>query len=53
MEFPIHIIPDMLDVLDIEENWVAQVSNRERRSREELAKFVDRSVVEEALALRL
>jgi NitT/TauT family transport system substrate-binding protein len=53
MEFPIHIIPDMLDVLDVEENWVAQVSNRERRSREELAKFVDRSVVEEALALRL
>ena len=51
MEFPVHIIPDMLDVLDIEENWVAQVSNRERRSREELAKLIDRSVVEEALAL--
>jgi sulfonate transport system substrate-binding protein len=50
--FPVHIIPDMLDVLETEEAWLASVSNRPARSREELAKFIDRSVVEEALALR-
>jgi len=51
-EFPVHIIPDMLDVLETEELWVAKVSNRPARSRAELAKFIDRSVVEEALRLR-
>jgi sulfonate transport system substrate-binding protein len=50
MEFPIHIIPDMLDVLVEEEPWIAQQQKREPRSREELAKFIDTSVVEEALA---
>jgi hypothetical protein len=42
----------MLDVLTIEEAWVAKVSNRAPRSREELAKFIDRSVVKEALSTR-
>jgi len=51
-EFPVHIIPDMLDVLDVEEQWLAKVSNRPPRSRTELAKFIDRSVVEEALKLQ-
>jgi sulfonate transport system substrate-binding protein len=51
-EFPVHIIPDMLDVLEVEEQWLAGVSNRPARSRAELAKFIDRSVVEEALKLR-
>lgn len=51
-EFPVHIIPDMLDVLEVEEQWVAKVSNRAPRSRAELAKFIDRSIVAEALALR-
>ena len=51
-EFPVEIIPDMLDVLTIEEAWVAKVSNRAQRSREELAKFIDRSVVKEALSTR-
>jgi NitT/TauT family transport system substrate-binding protein len=51
-EFPVEIIPDMLDVLVTEEAWVAKVSNRAPRSREELAKFIDRSVVKEALSLR-
>jgi sulfonate transport system substrate-binding protein len=51
-EFPVHIIPDMLDVLEVEEQWVAKVSNRAPRSRAELARFIDRSIVEEALALR-
>lgn len=52
MEFPVRIIPDMLDVLVTEEVWVAKNMNRPVRSREELAKFIDRSVVEEALRLR-
>ncbi len=50
MEFPIEIVPDMLDVLEIEEAWVAKERNRTPRSRDELAVFIDRSVVEEALA---
>ena len=52
MEFPVHIIPDMLDVLVVEEQWVAKERNRTPRSREELAKLIDTSVVKEALALR-
>jgi sulfonate transport system substrate-binding protein len=52
-EFPVEIIPDMLDVLEVEEQWVAKVSNRTPRNRAELAKFIDRSVVKEALALKL
>jgi hypothetical protein len=39
-------------VLEIEERWVAQASNRAPRSRAELAAFIDASVVEEALAAR-
>ena len=50
--FPVKIIPDMLDVLETEEQWVAKANNRAPRPRAELAKFIDRSVVEEALALR-
>ena len=52
MQFPVRIIPDMLDVLEREEPWVAKASNRAPRSRAELAKFIDRSVVDEALAIR-
>jgi sulfonate transport system substrate-binding protein len=48
-EFPVQIIPDMLDVLEREEVWVAKASNRAPRPRAELAKLIDRSVVEEAL----
>ena len=51
-EFPVEIIPDMLDVLVTEKAWVAKVSNRTPRSRDELAKFIDRSVVKEALSSR-
>src|SRR5690606_13418710 len=51
-EFPVHIIPDMLDVLETEEQWLAKSANRPARSRAELAKFIDRSVVEEALRLK-
>jgi sulfonate transport system substrate-binding protein len=52
MQFPVQIIPDMLDVLEVEEVWVAKERNRQPRSREELARFIDRSVVEEALRAR-
>ena len=52
MEFPVRIVPDMLDVLETEEQWVAKVSNRAPRSRAELARFIDHSVVEEALSSR-
>lgn len=52
MEFPIQIVPDMLDVLVKEEAWVAQERDREPRSREELARLIDYSVLEEALADR-
>ena len=51
IEFPVHIIPDMLDVLEIEEQWLAGLNNRPARSRAELEKLIDRSVVEEALRL--
>lgn len=50
MEFPVRIVPDMLDVLESEEQWVAKNMNREPRSREELAKLIDYSVLEQALA---
>ena len=50
MEFPVRIIPDMLDVLEEEEVWVAKERNRVPRSRAELAGLIDPSVLEEALA---
>ena len=50
MEFPVRIIPDMLDVLEEEEVWVAKERNRVPRSRAELAGLIDASVLEEALA---
>lgn len=50
MEFPVRIVPDMLDVLEVEEAWVAAASNRAPRSRAELGRFIDSSVVEEAVA---
>ncbi len=51
-EFPVKIIPDMLDVLETEEVWVAKERNRTPRPRAELARYIDRSVVEEAMALK-
>ena len=49
MDFPIHIVPDLLDVMVKEDVWVAQELGRAPRTREELAQFVDYSVLEEAL----
>ena len=42
---------DLLDVMVIEEQWLAEQNDRTARSREELAKLIDTSVYEEALAL--
>ena len=50
MQFPLRIIPDMLDVLEEEEAWVARERNRVPRSRSELAGLIDASVLEDALA---
>ncbi|MCP5145464.1 MAG: ABC transporter substrate-binding protein [Gammaproteobacteria bacterium] len=50
--FPIQIVPDMLDVLEKEEVWIAKERNRTPRTREELARFIDYSVLEEALGPR-
>lgn len=42
---------DLVDVLEVEEVWLAEQENREPRSRAELEPLVDTSIVEEALAL--
>ena len=44
------LVPDLLDVMTAEEPWRANTDNRAARSREELAKFIDSSVLSEALA---
>jgi NitT/TauT family transport system substrate-binding protein len=49
LRFPVQIIPDMLDVLEVEEAWVAKERDRQPRSRADLERFIDRSVVAEAL----
>jgi sulfonate transport system substrate-binding protein len=53
MQFPVRIIPDMLEVLVEEEPWIAKQQNRQARTQEELARLIDTSVVEEALATPL
>lgn len=52
MEFPAAFVPDLLDVLEEEEAWVALELGRPPRSRAELAGLIDTSVLEEALATR-
>jgi sulfonate transport system substrate-binding protein len=42
---------NMLDILVEEEKWLAEQDKRPARSREELARLIDRSAYEEALAL--
>ena len=42
-----------LDVMVLQEQWLAKRANRAPRSREQLATLIDTSVVEEALALEL
>jgi sulfonate transport system substrate-binding protein len=43
---------DLLDVLEVEERWLAEQDKRRARPREELARLIDTSVYQEALALR-
>lgn len=49
--FPAQVADGMLDTLVKEEAWLAPQSGRTARGREELAKLIDYSVVEEARAL--
>lgn len=48
LQFPKTIVPDMLDVLEEEEKWVAKERNRTPRTRAELAVFIDDSLLKEA-----
>jgi hypothetical protein len=45
------LVPDILDVLEEEEPWVAAQTNRTPRTREQLTNLVDDSVAREALGL--
>jgi sulfonate transport system substrate-binding protein len=49
--FNARLLPDLLDVLELEEQWLAARDARPARSREQLATLIDTSVYEEALAL--
>ena len=46
------LAPDLLDVLEREEPWVAQQTNRAARGRTELAKLIDDSVLRDAMNAR-
>ena len=45
------ILPQTLDVMVLQEQWLASRENRAPRSREQLATLIDTSIVAEALAL--
>ena len=45
------LAPDLLDVFDRQEPWIAKVQGRAPRPREALAKLIDDSVLREALEL--
>ena len=45
----ISLAKDLLDVLEDEEQWLAPQAKRAPRSRAELARLIDASVVQEAL----
>jgi len=47
--YPGTLVPDLLDVMTAEEPWIAKERNRTPRSRAELAKLIDESIVREAL----
>ncbi|WP_232332822.1 ABC transporter substrate-binding protein [Novosphingobium aquimarinum] len=49
MVFPASLPDDLLDVMVEEEKWLAEQAERPARSREQLAKLIDSSVLEEAL----
>ena len=49
LAFPVHIVPDLLDVLEREDRWVAKELDRQPRTRAELAQLIDHSVLVDAL----
>lgn len=51
-EFAADYPADMLDILVVEEQWLASRDNRRARTREELATLIDTSIYREAQALR-
>jgi len=50
-KYPGTLAPDLLDVFDRQEPWIAKIQGRAPRTRETLAKLINDSVVREALAL--
>ena len=46
--FPAALPPEMLDILTEEERWVAKLQRRAPRTREQLATFIDTSVLRDA-----
>jgi len=48
LRFTNGIVPDLLDVLEEEERWVAKERNRSPRTRAQLATLIDRTLLEEA-----
>ena len=47
--YPGNIAPDLLDVLEKEEIWLAAIDERPARSREELSALIDDSIIREVL----
>ena len=48
LQFPKRIVPDMLDVLEEEDKWVAKERSRAPRTRAQLAGLIDDSLLKEA-----
>ncbi len=48
--YPGSMVPDLLDVLEKEEAWLAEIDGRPARTREELATLIDDSIIREVLA---
>jgi NitT/TauT family transport system substrate-binding protein len=44
------LVPDLLDVMTEEEPWRASIDNRSARSRDDLAKYIDTSVLADAMS---
>jgi len=49
-DYPALLDPQLLDVMALEEKWLAAMDGRTARSREQLSQLIDPSVLEEALA---
>ena len=49
--FPLRVAPDLLNLITEEDKWVASQQNRAPRSRAELERFIDTTILKEAQAL--